>query len=83
MDEIGDMPLHMQSKILRVLQEREVEPVGSSKPISVDFRLIAATNCSLKNMVKENKFREDLYYRMNVIPITIPPLREGKKIFPS
>jgi transcriptional regulator with PAS, ATPase and Fis domain len=82
LDEIGDMPLHMQSKILRVLQEREVEPVGGSKPIPVDFRLIAATNCSIKDMVKENKFREDLYYRINVIPITIPPLRDRKEDIP-
>ena len=82
LDEIGDMPLHMQSKILRVLQEREVEPVGSSKPIPIDFRLIAATNCSIKDMIKENKFREDLFYRINVIPITIPPLRERKEDIP-
>lgn len=76
LDEIGDMPLHMQIKLLRVLQEKEVEPVGAVKPIPVDVRVIAATNRPLEQMIEEKRFREDLFYRINVIPFTIPPLRE-------
>lgn len=76
LDEIGDMPLHLQVKILRVLQERKLVRIGSNQLIDLDIRVIAATNKDLKQLIKENKFREDLYYRLNVIPIDIPPLRE-------
>lgn len=76
LDEIGDMPLNMQVKLLRVLQEKEVEPVGSMTPIPVDVRVIAATNRPLEKMIQENRFREDLFYRINVIPFKVPPLRE-------
>lgn len=78
LDEIGDMPLHFQVKILRVLQERKLTRIGSNQPIDLDIRIIAATNRDLKELIKENKFREDLYYRINVIPINVPPLRERK-----
>jgi len=70
------MPLHLQVKLLRVLQEQEVIPVGSTKPIKVNVQIIAATNKRLEKMVEERTFREDLYYRLNVIPLNIPPLRE-------
>jgi len=76
LDEIGDMPLKMQAKLLRVLQEREFERVGGNKVIKVDVRVIAATNKDLKKLIQEGKFREDLYYRLNVMTIEIPPLRE-------
>lgn len=76
LDEIGDMSLHMQVKLLRVLQEKELEPVGSIKSIPLDVRVIAATNRPLELMMKENRFREDLYYRISVIPFNIPALRE-------
>lgn len=76
LDEIGDMPLKMQAKLLRVLQEREFERVGGSAAIKLDIRVIAATNQNLKELVKTGKFREDLYYRLNVMTIDIPPLRE-------
>ncbi len=76
LDEIGDMKPILQAKLLRVLQEREFEPVGGLKPISVDVRVIAATHCNLEEMVNKGEFREDLYYRLSVIPFTIPPLRE-------
>jgi len=79
LDEIGDMPLHMQAKILRVLQEGEVERVGSNSPKQIDVRIIAATNRNLKNMVDEKAFREDLYYRLNVINLNVPPLRSRKE----
>jgi DNA-binding NtrC family response regulator len=76
LDEIGDMKPNLQVKLLRVLQSREVEPVGGSKPKKVDVRIIAATNQNLEQMVAEKQFREDLYYRLSVIPIALPPLRE-------
>jgi transcriptional regulator with PAS, ATPase and Fis domain len=76
LDEVGDMPLHMQVKLLRALQEKEIEPVGAVKPTPIDIRIIAATNRPLEKMIEEKRFREDLFYRINVIPFTIPPLRE-------
>lgn len=79
LDEIGDMPLAMQSKLLRVLQEKEIVPVGGQKSVPVNVRIIAATHRDLEKMVNEGKFRQDLYYRLNVIKIDIPPLRERKE----
>lgn len=76
LDEIGEMPLQLQVKLLRVLQENEVVPLGSTKAIPVDVQIVAATNRHLIDMIKEGKFREDLYYRLNVIPLSVPPLRE-------
>jgi transcriptional regulator with PAS, ATPase and Fis domain len=78
LDEIGDMPLNMQAKLLRVLQEGEVEAVGSSRVHQVNVRIIAATNRPLEKMMEEKRFRSDLYYRINVVPFVIPPLRERK-----
>ncbi|MGM0899498.1 MAG: sigma-54 interaction domain-containing protein [Bacillota bacterium] len=76
LDEIGDMPINMQVKLLRVLQEKEVEPVGSVKPIPVNVRVIAATNRPLEKMIEEKRFREDLFYRINVMTLKVPALRE-------
>nr|WP_231566246.1 MULTISPECIES: sigma 54-interacting transcriptional regulator [unclassified Serratia (in: enterobacteria)] len=76
LDEIGDMPLLLQAKLLRTVESREVLPIGSSKPIPVDIRIISATNQNLEQYIAEGKFREDLYYRLNVIPLSLPPLRE-------
>jgi PAS domain S-box-containing protein len=76
LDEIGDMPLSMQVKLLRALQDGEIEPIGSTKSVSVDVRIIAATNRPLENMIEDNRFREDLFYRVNVVPFSVPPLRE-------
>ncbi|MGD6818354.1 sigma-54 interaction domain-containing protein [Metabacillus sp. 113a] len=79
LDEIGDLPLQMQSKLLRVLQEREIERIGGRGPIKIDVRVIAATHRRLETMVEEGSFRKDLYYRLNVIKIEIPPLRDRKE----
>lgn len=76
LDEIGDMPLMLQAKLLRAIEAREVLPIGASSPIQVDIRIISATNQNLAQFIAEGKFREDLYYRLNVIPLTLPPLRE-------
>ncbi len=81
-DEIGDLDLNLQAKILRVLQEKTIEPLGSEKSIKVDVRIIAATNKNLKTLTLENRFREDLFYRLNVINIDIPPLAERKDDIP-
>jgi DNA-binding NtrC family response regulator len=82
LDEIGDVTPAMQVKLLRALQEREITRVGGTKPIHVDARVLAATNRDLEAMVKDGKFREDLYYRLNVIPVNIPPLRERRDDIP-
>ncbi len=82
LDEIGDMPLYLQAKILRALQEKEIEPLGSETKVKIDIRLISATNKPIDLWVKEGKFREDLFYRINVIEIKIPPLRERRDDIP-
>jgi transcriptional regulator with GAF, ATPase, and Fis domain len=82
LDEIGDMPLNLQSKILRAIQEKEFYRVGGSNTIKVDVRFIASTNQNLEKLVQEGKFREDLYYRLNVFTLHLPPLRERKEDLP-
>ena len=82
LDEIGELPMDLQTKLLRVLQEREVQRLGSSEIIKVDIRVIAATNCDLARRIEEGKFREDLFYRLNVVPIEMPPLRRRREDIP-
>ncbi|RJQ18916.1 MAG: sigma-54-dependent Fis family transcriptional regulator [Nitrospiraceae bacterium] len=82
LDEIGNMPISLQKKSLRVLQERQFYPVGGNKPVEVDIRLIVATNLDLKKEAQEGRFREDLFYRVHVIPVLLPPLRERKEDIP-
>src|SRR5207244_11569585 len=83
LDEIGDISLEVQTKLLRVLQEMTFERVGSSEPVQVDVRLIAATHQNLERLITEGRFREDLYYRINVISVSVPPLRGRREGIPG
>ncbi len=83
LDEVGDLPLEVQPKLLRFLQEGEIQPLGEKKPINLDVRIIAATNIPLEERVEQGAFREDLYYRLNVIRLRVPPLRERRSEIPT